>query len=147
MSTNNSSGSVPKKPFLDWGLERLAFPPPNLFEMVDPPPPRPKGLFLEMLNGDPKQLLPYTETKAGMQDATALLHALLAGTRSLDSLHPEERMVLDYATAEMLTEPPVKRKVERPGAYVRKVLERRQEPEEQTEAETPPPTPGAFWWL
>lgn len=142
MSTDNFPPGGPKKPSLDWGLERLAFPPPNAFEVVEPQTrPRPQGLFQEMLQGDPWKLLPYAEARPDLSSVAATLTALLTGARSADDLHPEERMQLDDAAAQMLTEPPVKRKINRPFSHAN----RKTDAEES--APEAPPSPNAFWWL
>jgi hypothetical protein len=141
MSTCKLPKKKPTKPCLDWGLERLAFPPPT-FEEAPPERPKMKGLFQEMLQADPHQLLPFVE---GTKEHTlvALLIDLLGKTRSLESLHPEERMQLDDATMRMLTEPSQKRRVNKPFEYVKKKVH-------EVERDVPPPTVDGlvpFWWL
>jgi hypothetical protein len=142
MSSNNSQSSEPKSYSRQpWGLNLCAFPQPEGFEVVEEKP-RIRGLFHEMLQDKAEQLLSYTEGRKGMQEAQELLRMLVTGTRSINSLHPEERQQLDEATAFMLTEPEKKRKVDKPMAYARK-----REAELVQEPDAPPPVTGAFWWL
>jgi hypothetical protein len=144
MSTNNSWDDKPPKPLLDWGLERLAFPPPDAFKLMDDPPPRKQqGFFQEMLQGDPQKLLPYASARPDLHTVATILYALAAGSRSVADLHPEEQMQLDAATAEMLTEPPVKRKITQPFAHAR----RKAEEDDSSPTDAPPPVANAFWWV
>ena len=143
MSTSNSQSGGPKKPFLDWGLERLVFPPPDVFKVVEQPDrPRMQGFFQEMLQSDPKQLLPYAESKEDLAGVAVLLHELLSNARRVEDLHPEERMQLDAATAEMLSEPTVKRKITQPFAHARRKVEE----DDSSPGDAPPPV-NAFWWV
>lgn len=140
MSMNNSWDSKPPKPLLDWGLERLAFP-PSTFNLVDTPPPKAQGLFQEMLQGDPQKLLPYASQQPDLSNVVTILSALAEGTHSVNDLHPEEQMQLDAATADMLTEGPVKRKLAQPS------LRRKKDEEEESSSTDAPPPVAAFWWV
>jgi hypothetical protein len=130
-------------------VEEMAPPPPS-FHLVPQPksPPKPQGLFQEMLHGDPQQLLEDAQQHGDDGMVTALLHALQTGTRPYADLHPEEQMLLDVATYEMLSRPPVKRKIERPFQHV-KSAEADLEYREGGEYASPPVGDDnlpAFWW-
>ena len=141
MSTHNFQKSGQEQFFQGWDLEKPY--PLKTFALTEQPKPKPRGLFLEMLQGDPSQLLQFVETKKDLDDIAGILYALQTKARSVSDLHPEELMQLDDATADMLTEPSVKRKVERPFEHVKKKLEERKE---QETPEAPPPV-AAFWWV
>jgi hypothetical protein len=142
MSTKHSPPNAPAKFCLAWECPKPVFK-PLVFELTPDPPRRPESsLFQSLLQGDPQRLLPYAEAN-DMQAVTRSLRALREGTESWGSLHPEERMLVDTASAEMLTESPTQKKTEKPP---RKKLRRRTE----TTEDSYPTAPGElspFWWL
>ena len=99
-----------------------------------------QGLFQQMLQNDPSNLLSFVTQYAADSAAIPILEALQEGSRRASDLHPEERMVLDTATAEMLTHNPRKKaRVQAPPARREVVLD------------APPPVMegnlAAYWWL
>ena len=142
---------------MNWGLDLLQFPPPGCIptveematpiKLVEQPREKPRGLFQEMLGGNPHELQHLlTPLKSGVESARDLLEELQAGTRSYANLSPDERTLLDEATALALSEPPVRRKIERPFQHVQ---EKEEEQEWQEKVGAPSDEAGlpAFWWL
>jgi len=143
-------------------LDLLTFPPsgclPTVEEMAPSfllseeqrPAQKPKGLFQEMLQGNPSHLL---QLLSGVGEADTTTHAVLlrelqAGARSYDALSPEERALLDEATFMVLTAPVAKRKVTQPFQHV-KEKEDEQEWKDSSSGPAPSDLQGlpAFWWV
>jgi hypothetical protein len=149
MSTRNDPENKSKKPSQKWGLDLLTFPPPaslNPFELTEePPPPKRAGLFEQLLYKDVHHLIRLLASTGGTDaETTELLNELAAGTRRYESLHPEEQLLLDEATARAVSEPEIKRKINKP---FQKVMEKRAEADI---GEAPPVGADAlpaFWWV
>lgn len=134
---------VPKAPCFDDLVPKALEPPqPTLAD-----PPKPVGIFVEMLGGEPAHLLLASRRHPDefSPDVVDLLNGLYVGTHKVETLTPTELQLLDKATVQYLTtnwQSPSKQARRQP---VRKTI---QEP-------TAAPTIAAsseqdlpsFWWL
>ena len=147
MSIKNTPQKKAKKSSQKWGLENLQFPPPGILDPVnvqlaDSPSKISKGLFQELLQGNPSTLRQFLTSET--PEIAALLNALQGGTCSLDDLSQTERLLLDEATAEAVTTPKQKRKVNRPFEHVNKKMEEKKAEGTAPAGENALP---AFWWV
>ena len=134
---------MPKAPCFDDLVPKALEPPqPTLAD-----PPKPVGIFVEMLGGEPAHLLLASRRhpEEFSLDVVDLLNGLYVGTRNVENLSADELRLLDKATVQYLTtnwQAPKKQPKRQPVA--RSI----QEPAPQlkvagvSEQELP-----SFWWL
>jgi hypothetical protein len=149
MSTNYTPKGVLEKLSSDLALVPTTSPPSTplaIAHLVSKPSPKLTGFFQQLLGGRPELLLSLIPKSSSHTDQIQqLLEELQAGARSYESLHPEERMLLDAATAEAVTQPRMKKRERKTPP----VLAKRARAVESVGSSTPtgPDNLPAFWWV